>query len=135
MKPDPRAEAKRWRDQAFDDLEAARHNAAGGFHAQACFLAQQSAGKAIKAIYYARGARSVLGHSVAELIDSLEPAVPELAALRPQGVDLDLFYIPTRYPNGLAAGTPASAFSKEQSDRAVAAADAILRAVDRNLGT
>jgi hypothetical protein len=33
--------------------------------------------------------------------------------------ELDLFYVPTRYPNGLDAGTPAEAFSAAQSARAL----------------
>lgn len=132
---DPRAEAKRWRDQAADDLRYAQYSASGGFHAQACFVSQQVAEKAVKAVHYARGARSVLGHSVVELIGALVPPVPDLAALRPAAIDLDLFYIPTRYPNGLVAGTPAQAFGKEQSERALSAAEAILAAVDKVLGT
>jgi HEPN domain-containing protein len=131
---DPSVEARRWRDQANDDLEYARYSAKGGFHAQACFVSQQVAEKALKAIHYGRGARAVLGHSVVALVDALHPPSPELAALRPQAVDLDLFYIPTRYPNGLVSGTPSGAFGPEQSAHAITAAEAILAAVDKVLG-
>lgn len=131
---DPQVEARRWRDQATDDLEYARYSAKGGFHAQSCFVAQQVAEKAAKAIHYSRGARMVLGHSVVAIIDALQPPEPELTALRPLAVDLDLFYIPTRYPNGLVAGTPAGAFGEFQSAHAIAAAEAILAAVDKILG-
>ena len=33
--------------------------------------------------------------------------------------DLDLFYVPTRYPNGFDSGTPAEAFSSVPSARAI----------------
>jgi HEPN domain-containing protein len=131
---DPLVEARRRRDQAADDLQYARYSATGGFHAQACFVAQQVAEKAVKAIHYGRGARAVLGHSVVALIDALQPPAPELAALRPQAVDLDLFYIPTRYPNGLVSGTPSGAFGPTQSTHAIAAAEAVLSAADNILG-
>lgn len=131
---DPQVEARRWRDQATDDLRYAQYSANGGFHAQACFVAQQVAEKALKAIHYSRGARAVLGHSVVALLDALQPPSPELVALRSQAVDLDLFYIPTRYPNGLVAGTPSRAFGQAQSTHAISAAEAILTAADKVLG-
>jgi HEPN domain-containing protein len=131
---DPIVEARRWRDQAADDLQYARYSANGGFHAQACFVSQQVAEKALKAIHYARGARAVLGHSVVALLDALKPPAPELTALRSQAMDLDLFYIPTRYPNGLVSGTPAGAFGPTQSAHAISAAEAILAAVNKVLG-
>jgi HEPN domain-containing protein len=45
----PIAEAARWLKQARYDLEAAKYNAEGEFYATACFSAQQSAEKALKA--------------------------------------------------------------------------------------
>lgn len=116
---DPEAEAKRWLAAAREDLAWARHAAAGGFHAPACFHAQQGAEKAVKAVHYLRGARVVIGHNVRALIESLEPRVSALDALVDAGRELDLFYIPTRYPNGLDSGTPGEAFSASQSHRAL----------------
>jgi hypothetical protein len=50
------------------------------------------------------------------------------------GRELDLFYIPTRYPNGLDSGTPGEAFSASQSRRAIehiaAIVDAAAQAVE-----
>jgi HEPN domain-containing protein len=125
---DPKAEAERWLAAAAEDLAWARHAAAGGFHAPACFHAQQGAEKAVKAVHYSRGARVVIGHNVRSLIQSLEPRVPTLDALVDAGRELDLFYIPTRYPNGLESGTPGEAFSASQSQRALEHATAILDA-------
>ncbi len=42
-------EAIRWLNQGRNDLEAAKWNAEGKFFAQACFLSQQAAEKALKA--------------------------------------------------------------------------------------
>ena len=54
-------------DLVQPDLRAARYNREGGFHAVACFQAQQAGEKALKASLFARGERVVLGHSIAEL--------------------------------------------------------------------
>jgi HEPN domain-containing protein len=65
---DPKAEARRWLAAAREELAWARHAAAGGFHAPACFHAQQGAEKAVKAVHFLRGARVVIGHNVRALI-------------------------------------------------------------------
>ncbi len=49
---DARAEADRWRRQAANDLEFARVAVRERFHAQACFISQQAAEKAVKSIAY-----------------------------------------------------------------------------------
>ncbi|MFH1143702.1 MAG: HEPN domain-containing protein [Candidatus Eisenbacteria bacterium] len=49
--------------------------------------------------------------------------------LRDQAAELDLYYIPSRYPNGLVEGTPHLAFTRAQAERAIEAADAALAAV------
>jgi HEPN domain-containing protein len=116
---DARTEAKRWLEAAREDLGYARHAAAGGYHAPASFFAQQAAEKAVKVIHYLRGARAVIGHSVRALIEQLEPPEPALHALLDAARELDLLYIPTRYPNGLASGTPGAAFGSAQSKRAI----------------
>lgn len=105
-----------------------RHAAAGGFHAPACFHAQQAAEKAVKAVHYRRGARAVLGHSVRALVESLEPRAGALDALLDAARDLDLLYLPTRYPNGLEEGTPGEVFSAAQSERAIELSSAVAKA-------
>jgi HEPN domain-containing protein len=125
---DPRTEAARWLAAAHEDLAYARHAASGCHHAPACFYAQQTAEKAVKAVHYGRGARAVLGHNVRALVEALEPRAPQLDALLDAARELDLLYVPTRYPNGLDAGTPAQAFSSAHSKRALELAERLLRA-------
>ena len=115
----PRREARRWLKAAREDLEYARHAAKGGFDAPACFHAQQAAEKAVKALHYRRGARAVIGHNVRALIEQLHPRQPRLDEHLDAARELDLFYLPTRYPNGLDTGTPSEAFSPAQSAHAV----------------
>ena len=119
-------QAERWLASAEEDLAYARHAAAAGFHAPACFHSQQAAEKAVKAVHYATGARVVIGHNVRTLIEKVEPASTGLAALLDDARELDVFYLPTRYPNGLESGTPGDAFGESQSRRALAAAARIV---------
>ena len=139
------AQARRWLDAAVDDLRHARYAEEGGFYAHACFSAQQVAEKAVQAVHYARGARAVLGHSVRNqcaqpvcatcvrnLIERLDPRVVSLDELLDDARELDLNYIPTRYPNGLEAWTPATGFGARQAATAIAGASAILTAARRH---
>ena len=73
MKPEPRAEGRRWLTQAENDLQFAALASREGFFAQACFNSQQAAEKALKAFLYARGAEQVMGHSVADLAAECAP--------------------------------------------------------------
>ena len=127
-------EARRWLQAAEEDMRFARFAADGEFFAQACFSAQQAAEKAVKAVHYAGGARAVLGHSVRGLIERLGQRGPALGALIEQARELDLYYVPTRYPNGLEEGTPGEAFSKAQADRAIESAAAIVTAAGNHVG-
>ena len=127
------AQAQRWLDSAVDDLRHARHAEEGGFFSHACFSSQQAAEKAVKAVHYARGARAVLGHSVRSLIERLDPRIPELDELLDYARELDLNYIPTRYPNGLEAWTPAAGFGARQAASAITGASAIVTVARRHV--
>lgn len=125
--------ARDWLASAEDDLEFALYALEGGYFAQACFHAHQAAEKAVKAVHHAGGARAVLGHSVRALIERLEPRVDVLDRLIDTTRELDLYYIPTRYPNGLDSGTPREAFSESQAKRAVRIAAAVVEATKQCL--
>lgn len=47
--------------------------------------------------------------------------------------ELDLYYIPTRYPNGLEAWTPAAGFGARQAARAIGGASAIVTVARRHV--
>ncbi len=128
MKPDPRAEAQRWLDQAAEDLQDARLLAANNRHHLACFHAQQSADKAVKAVLYGGGEMQVLGHSVALLMEQAAAGAPRLQELTARAATLDKLYIPTRYPNALPGGIPARAYDARDSAAAMEDAAAILQA-------
>jgi HEPN domain-containing protein len=119
MKRSPLDEARRWLRQAEQDLDDAQFAAGGHRHHLACFLAQQSAEKALKAFLYSRGVETVWGHSVAELCRDAADFDGEFRELGRTAGSLDKYYIPTRYPNGLPGGIPAEAFIEADSRSAI----------------
>lgn len=126
-----KAEATRWFRQARYDLKAARWNIQGGFHDTACFLAQQAGEKALKSLLYYLGARraALFTHSLVEMIQEGGKKVDTLLGLLEDARELDLHYIPSRYPNGLPSGYPHKFYGKETAEKGVGAADKILAAV------
>jgi HEPN domain-containing protein len=126
-----KSEAKRWFQQAFYDLQAARWNIQGRFYDTACFLAQQAGAKALKSLLYYEGARrtALLTHSLVEMIREGEKKVKALSRLLDQARELDLHYIPSRYPNGLPSGYPHQFYGKKVAQEAVIAAEKIFSSV------
>lgn len=123
----PRHEAERWLAQAVDDLEFTRWVLAEGrFFDKGCFIAQQAAEKALKAVHYLKGERLVFGHSVLELLDRLLPEHRDLGTLHEPARLLDRYYIPTRYPNGLPGGSPFQSFQRSDLESALDMAERVV---------
>ena len=123
-----RNEAERWLRQAESDLGFAELGAREGFPAQACFTSQQAAEKALKSVLYLRGERFVPGHSLVDLLERAAVGPQTLLHLRDSARQLDQYYIPTRYPNGLPGGIPAEVFSEAQAEDAVDRARSFIEA-------
>ena len=127
-------EAARWLEQARRDLDDARYAAAGARWNLACFLSQQAAEKALNAYLFAQGAKSVWGHSVAELCHDAGAHDTHFAELGREAAALDQYYIPTRYPNGLPGGISADAYTRTDSDRALGLSARVIDQVGTKLG-
>lgn len=117
-----KAVAQRWLDTALDDYDASQIMKKNKKFAHACFLCQQAAEKALKAIFYYIDT-DPWGHSVVRLIDELinidKDNCKPLEDQKDEARVLDRFYIPTRYPNGLPDITPAEAYSAKDADQAL----------------
>jgi HEPN domain-containing protein len=119
MKLEAVVEGRRWLLQAEQDLDDAEFNLSGKRYNVACFLAQQSAEKALKAYLFSKGAEEVWGHSVAELCKDAQTFDPAFSQLDPKASPLDKYYIPTRYPNALPGGIPSKAFDENDAKNAI----------------
>jgi len=118
-------EAVRWYLQGTRDARTAGRNSHNGDYEVACFLYQQAAEKVLKAFLYLKGENPVLGHSTlkpAERAVAYEPTFRNaLDACR----DLDVFYVPTRYPSGIPDGAPFEYFRLQHAEKASRAFDEV----------
>ncbi|MDD5187709.1 MAG: HEPN domain-containing protein [Methanoregula sp.] len=97
-----------------------------GFYEWTCFIAQQAAEKAVKAVYQAQGG-AAMGHGIGTLIRGLEGRVHPPGEIIRSARMLDGYYIPSRYPDGMAEGSPADHFDVEDADGAIRSAGEIVR--------
>ena len=118
--------AQDWFAQAERDVEQARSSQAEDRHEWACFAAQQSAEKAVKALHLTLG-QEAWGHVVARLLRDLP--IPVAGELVEKGKVLDNFYIPTRYASGHPEGSPFEHYGPLQSEEAIQYAGEILEFV------
>ena len=108
--------ARDWFAQGEKDLELASLAQTNGNHDWACFAAQQSAEKAVKALHLHLG-QEAWGHVVARLLRELPAAAPD--ELVDRGKVLDNFYVFSRYPNGHPEGAPFEHYGRLQSNEAL----------------
>ncbi|ACX51666.1 HEPN domain protein [Ammonifex degensii KC4] len=114
-----------WIKQARRDLEAARRMAQEAFFEWACFVSQQAAEKAVKAVFQKLGGLA-WGHSVFELLRALQTKVKVGEEILDCARTLDKFYVPARYPNGFAAGSPFEYFTEKEAENALFCAGRIV---------
>ncbi len=125
---------RKWLIQAEADLSAAKDSYNTEHYNWSCFQAQQSAEKALKAFLYSKGYTSVITHSIKELLRECEKIEIEFRELKDDSKFLDMFYIPTRYPNGLAGElAPSEYYEKEDAQKCLNSAELILNKVKKFL--
>ena len=122
-------EAGRWLQTAEEDLDAARLLQSQNMHSHACFMAQQGAEKALKALWIFFD-EEPWGHSIQRLVQEFDrPDVGvNVEEWTKRAVNLDRYYIPTRYPNGLPDLTPGQNYLKQDGQQAIAQAEFLFNA-------
>ncbi len=115
-----------WLRQAERDLEQAKLSLREGFYDWACFAAQQSAEKAIKALCEKYNI-IIRTHQLMGLLKALNELENITDEIYQKGVTLDRFYIPTRYPNGFTSGAPMEYFFLDDAQEAINNTEAIIQ--------
>ena len=115
-----------WLDQAEGDLEHAKNDLRAGFYDWACFSAQQSAEKAVKAVFQRLGAEA-WGHSVYDLLLSLKERIEVDEELLEYALELDKAYIPARYPNAHPSSSPRRRYTRREAERLIEYAEKIFK--------
>ncbi len=114
-----------WFRQAENDWEWGDHTLDSGYFSQACFISQQVALKALKSLCLYYKFDTIRTHSVRKIAQELGIN----GEIEETGKYLDLFYIPTRYPDSLPEGAPFESFTQQQAKDALDKALSILNYV------
>lgn len=120
----------KWLKQAEADLKAAKDSLEDGNYEWGCFQSQQSGEKALKACLYEKGYTSIITHSLKELLKECSKFDISFNILSKEARTLDMYYIPTRYPNGLGGDlAPTEFYEREDAEKCISSAELILNAV------
>jgi len=114
-----------WLRQSERDLEETKHSFKGGYYEWACFLAQQSAEKAVKALAEHEKIIS-WGHVISRILKEISQIIKFPPNLLEKAKILDRYYIPTRYPNGFESGAPMDYYTKKDAVEAIKYAEEII---------
>ena len=110
--------SKDWLAQAERDLSHAINTCDYEQFEWSCFSAQQSAEKAVKAVFLHLHGEG-WGHSVFGLLKALGEQIEVPCGLLDAAKGLDKHYIPTRYPNGFDAGMPGDYYTRKDANEAI----------------
>ncbi len=122
--------SKDWLQQSKRDLEAAKKLYKEKIYEWTCFLAQQAAEKAVKALCQ-KYKIECWGHSITIILRHLPIQFPE--ELINYARVLDRYYIPTRYPNGFESGAPMDYYTEKDAEEAIRYAQEIIDFCERDL--
>ncbi|WP_337860900.1 HEPN domain-containing protein [Ferroplasma sp.] len=120
-----------WLNQARRDLEQSEDSLKNGKYEWACFAAQQSAEKAVKAIYYSLN-KEIWSHSISRMLFQLND-IGVKNDLIEKSKELDRVYTGTRYPDYYTEGSPFEYYSREDAERCINHAKEIFRFCSQNI--
>lgn len=126
--------AAQWLELGKSDLAAAKEVGTSERFHLACYLSQQAAEKALKAIYVAHEVKFPLTHSIGELLRGLVGSYPELDEFKDSATLLTLYEATTRYINVDTGFNPLTEFTRKNAADAEQAAGAIVASCENIYG-
>jgi len=112
------SEFERWFNQAVHTYDSAKRDHEDTDFDWACFKCQQAAEFALKA--FLRGVGKLgIGHSLMKLTKEIEALDIDVDEIRKCALTLEKFYIPTRYPDVYAEGSPYEFYDAEEAEKAL----------------
>ncbi|MDN5347181.1 MAG: hypothetical protein PWP65_745 [Clostridia bacterium] len=99
-------EYEAWLKYADDDLKAAEELIKAELYNLACFHSHQAAEKYLKAFLVKHRINPPRIHKLPTLLSLCQQVVGELEELKQDALMLDMYYIPTRYPNAPVGSLP-----------------------------
>lgn len=126
---DLKHKSKRWWQQAISDYDLLPKLIELNKHDTCCFLAQQTAEKALKAFLFSKGEELILTHSIFKLCELASHHDKKFLALRDDVKQLDFYYTEARYPNALDDVIPAEYYIEKDADEAINMVKDIITAI------
>jgi HEPN domain-containing protein len=111
-------EYEAWLKYADDDLMAAAELIKAGLYNLACFHAHQAAEKYLKAFLVRHKVNPPRIHKLPTLISLCRQIAGEFEELQQDALMLDMYYIPTRYPNAPVGSLPEGLPNEADAQRA-----------------
>lgn len=121
------ADVDTWLEFAEYDLKSARWQLEGKIYTSACYVSQQAAEKALKALILSCDNIPPKIHSLDRLIAILKDLKVDISSIETEAQELDQYYITTRYPGQY--GGPEGLYRDEDATHAIIAAEKILKFV------
>lgn len=125
------SDAATWLDFANYDLKTARWNFEGKIYTSVCYASQQAAEKALKALLLFVGKAVPKVHSLDRLLSELRKAKIETSDIEKDALELDKYYISTRYPGQY--GGPEGLYSENDAQLAIDSASQLLEFVEKKI--
>ncbi len=120
-----------WIDEAKSDWETARVLMEAGRFNACVFYCQQCAGKAMRSLLL-RLRQVPWGHSVWNLyLEASRVTRDDDAMVEEAAKNLDLHYVPSRYPDALPCGNPSEFYDDRKAKEAMGWAKMVLEYVER----
>jgi HEPN domain-containing protein len=99
-----------------------------------CFLAQQTAEKALKAHLFHQGEELIFSHSIFRLCEMTAQYDPAFREVRERVKLLDFYYVAARYPNALEDVIPAEFYNEQDAHQAIEMAKLVVSTVEIRIG-
>jgi HEPN domain-containing protein len=120
-----------WLRFAREDIRMAELALAEGLYTQVCFHSQQCAEKALKAWLIHMGESIPRSHRMADLLSLMPKDL--LGEMADRLLLLDLFYIPTRYPDALPGSLPDGLPDENDAQETLKTAQELLKRIEDKL--
>jgi HEPN domain-containing protein len=124
-----KSRSKDWLAQAKNDLMWGKASLKEKYYSQTCFISQQAAEKALKALCYFYGYDFVKSHSLLKIIRSLKIN----GDLEEASKILDQYYITARYPDSLPQGAPFEFFTEKQAKESLQMAELFIEKAENEI--
>lgn len=126
--------AEVWLQFAAEDIAFGKAGLRDGFHAHVCFLSQQAIEKTLKALLVAQDILYPKSHDLLGLYRLIgKPSW--LKEYETDLVQINLYYVPIRYPDALPGSLPDRQPGQDDAKRALDVAEAIFDGVSRQIRT